>query len=1069
MDEMYALGLDIDSGAALDDVVETLREKNLFALIYTSHSHGKSSLDIKRDEMLRKLKISDDPTLQQVQEYLRVHSKSRYEESFINQVRIDDPKKQTKEGVKIMLTTPPLDKFRIIFPMKKPVKLVDPAPTQAAALEVWEDKITGMAWEELGIHFDTSCTDPSRLFYTARHRKDADWDCMILRGDPLKFEDVPVYKKHQYTKNRAKLNAFELAGEEEDFDKIPTAETPSGKSLNDWHRHAKDRFMLATLLEDTCGDKIRHAGGEAQGHVHTECPFEHSHSKEGGTGTMAIDAIDAQTEYWTWFCHHSSCQGRHKLKFLEEALAQNWFDEEVLFEEDGLYLLEPGEEIKPESNVDNDELEAGCSKFDKTSKSHEIQMMMVKLIDAGIDETDQGRVTEILAKNTTLNKTGVNKLWKKAFEAYAKKEADNRRRKDAGKVMPDLVPLDAATVLTVNAAAEIRKWLPGDTIYQNGWYGEMGNNTFCRTCRAFEVVYCADGDSGSGRVGEITIRYPHRSGRMGIVESTYSLGETYRDSGAILSRIVDEGLETYPQAKSENLMTLLRAARGREAVLVEKSGWNEDRTAYVAPTGEVITDVDQTYVLPQKMRVSEEKAGSLDLWVENVSIALHGRNGKYFLPGLLTGAVGCLADFLGVDMSVILANEGTSNRGKSTALKGGVSWWAIAAAQGLLAKGDVTDTAIEMAAAKANGAVLALDEEGASTMTPEKRQALFLKMAEGQGRLRGKSDGSVRGVTTWCTCFGVSTEMGFVRSMEKAMGHDPSLQLKTGAVSRIVSINYDNAVELNQMDDAAELAAYGVLAGGKKGEGVKVRAYGWAGPVFARKLLELGVDAVSARVSELEAEWGEGHSGAEMRVVGTMALFGIAAHIAKEAGLFPEDVATGKMLKEHLDDTLEQRARHLNTEQQATDALRAGIRKAVNSGLIIDADEGTKLPGRQTLAYFKSPDVTPPYKGDAALCARTYIIPIDRLPQLGVNMDIAALVPQIIGDGDGHWDAVVMEAVDDWGGVVPPNGKKFGKRGLHESVPTEGKELNLRITGAWVHGCDDPDSGCEQKEASEDE
>lgn len=1066
MDEMFALGLDIDSGANLVDVIKTIREKNLLALIYTSHSHGKNGLEIQRDEVMRKLKITTDPTLQQVQLYLRDHSKSRYEEDFIARIKIIDGKHQTPDGVQIALDTPPLDKFRIIFPLAEAVKLIDLAPTQHEALEIWEDKITGMAWEALGVHFDTSCTDPSRLFFTARHAPESEWECLLLRGAPLKFEDVPTYKKHLYTKHREKLNAYEMAGGDDDgYQKAPTAVTPSGKSLNDWHfgkGGAKDRFMLATLLEDTVPDKIRHAGNESQGHVHCECPFEHQHTKEGGTATMAVDALDSQNEFWTIWCRHDSCQGRHKLQFLEEMLAQDWFEEEVLFDEDGLYLLEPGEEVEPESNIDNDELEAECSKFDKKSKSHEIRKMLARLIEAGIDETDQGRVTELLAKNTILDKTGVKKLWKKAFEAYEKKEADKRRRQSANKVMPDLVPLDAATILTVNAAAENSKWLPGGTIYQNGWFGEMGNKTFYRTCRAFEVVYCADGDSGSGRVGEITIRYPHRSGRMGIVESTYSLGETHRDSGAILGRIVDEGLETYPQAKSENLMTLLRSARGREAVLVEKSGWNEDRTAYVVPTGEVITDDDQTYVLPKKMRVSDKKAGSLDIWVENVSTALHGRNGKYFLPGLLIGAVGCLLHFLDADMSAILTNEGTSNRGKSTALKGGVSWWAIASSEGLLVKGDVTDTGIEMTLAKANGCAVVSDEDGTSTTTLENRQARFLKVAEGQGRVRGKSDGSVRDVTTWSTCYGASTEMGFVRSMEKAMANEPSLHLKTGAVSRIVSINYDNSVELNQADDAAELAAYGVLAGGKKGEDQKVRAYGWAGPVFARKLLELGVDAVGARVSELEAKWGKGHSGAEMRVVGTMALFGIAAQIAKEAGLFPEDVATGEMLKEHLEDTLAQRAHHLNTEQQATDALRAGIKKAVNTGEIVDADGDAKLPGRQTLGYFTYPDKASQYPGDAALNARTYILPIDRLAQLGVNMDIAALVSQIIGKGNGHWDAVAKEAVGDWGGVVPPTGKKFGKKGLHESVPTEGKAQNLRVTGAWVHGSDDSDDGGKQ-------
>ncbi len=99
--------------------------------------------------------------------------------------------------------------------------------------------------------------------------------------------------------------------------------------------------MIADLLETLCADKVRVAGGEAQGHVHTECPFEHEHTSEGGTATMAINCLDSQNEYWTWFCHHDACRGRHKLQFLEEALRQGWFEEDAIFSMDHGFLLEP--------------------------------------------------------------------------------------------------------------------------------------------------------------------------------------------------------------------------------------------------------------------------------------------------------------------------------------------------------------------------------------------------------------------------------------------------------------------------------------------------------------------------------------------------------------------------------------------------------------------------------------------------------------------------------------------------------------------------------------------------------
>jgi Family of unknown function (DUF5906) len=335
MDEMFALGLDIDSGAALDDVVATIRDKNLFALIYTSHSHGKSGLVIKRDDVMRKLQIKTDPTLEQVQEYLRSHSKSRYEEEFIQAVTISNGKKQTSKGVMIALDTPPLDKFRIIFPFAAPVKLIDLAPTQAECLTIWEDKITGMAWEGLGVHFDTSATDPSRLFYTARHADGAEWDCLILRGDPLKFEDVPTFKKSDYTRSREGA-----AGENKRH------YSESGEDLNTWYNENAENFEFADFLEGAVPDKVRRHISDGQ--ISFECPFDHEHSDAGDAQSTKFAVVNASTangEKAAAWCHGDSCQGRKNAEFLSEILDQGWFTEEELLDEDGMHLLPSGEDV----------------------------------------------------------------------------------------------------------------------------------------------------------------------------------------------------------------------------------------------------------------------------------------------------------------------------------------------------------------------------------------------------------------------------------------------------------------------------------------------------------------------------------------------------------------------------------------------------------------------------------------------------------------------------------------------------------------------------------------------------
>lgn len=444
MDTMFAMGLDIDSGAKLDDMLDKVEAMGLFCIVYTSHSHGKSGLQLKHEEVIKKLKIKpSELNLAQVQRYLREHSKERYEEDFILKVEIIEEKKQVKSGVVIDLKTPPLDKFRLIFPLAEPVKLIELADTQSAALDVWENKITGLATEMLGVHFDTSCTDPSRLFFLPRHPKGAkEWYSAIIQGDPLRFEDVPEVKKSAYASLRRPLNPFEMAGGVQDNgDLPPRCVTPSGASLNDWHSKAKDRFQMADLVEDQCADRIRVSGGEAQGHVHIECPFEHEHSEEGGTATMVINALDNhENGYWTWFCHHDSCQSRHKLEFVQEALAQQWFSEDELFG-DTVYMMEGADEDEEEATEEEAEADIEVTAktfpeqaalFTDEATEEDIFTFIKKAHRLGADKVERGKISKALQKATGLGLTDLKQMWKDLDAEQRKKERE--KAKKTGKV-----------------------------------------------------------------------------------------------------------------------------------------------------------------------------------------------------------------------------------------------------------------------------------------------------------------------------------------------------------------------------------------------------------------------------------------------------------------------------------------------------------------------------------------------------------------------------------------------------------------------------------------------------------
>ncbi|MCA1288521.1 hypothetical protein [Salipiger bermudensis] len=445
MDTMYAIGLDIDSGTTLETVRAKILKMGVACFLYTSWNHGKSGVALKRDDVLKKLEIDGDPTLEQVHDYLRHHGKNRFEEGFIKRVTIAKQKVQEEDGVKIVLDTPPIDKLRLIFPLAEPVKIIELSERHDDALAIWEDKITGLAQKELGIHFDTSCTDPSRLFYTARHdQKSKDWVCEIVQGKPLVFDEITSMRKSLYTRNRD-LNPFVEAGDFSQGGQVPNIFLPSGRSLNDWHsKYGKTRFQIADMLQTECPERIRVSGGEASGSVHTECPFEHLHSNEGGTATMATNALDSQSGYWTWFCHHDACQDRHKLEFLGEAIKEGWFPEEVLFSDDYLLPAEEEEiEDDPEDYKPSEDPEAPpepktplelAQKITAESSDEDVKKLFKRLIRRNVGEMDKENVIADIAKRTPLGKKMLNKWWREIVRERKEKEAENNPDAD------DLIP-----------------------------------------------------------------------------------------------------------------------------------------------------------------------------------------------------------------------------------------------------------------------------------------------------------------------------------------------------------------------------------------------------------------------------------------------------------------------------------------------------------------------------------------------------------------------------------------------------------------------------------------------------
>lgn len=999
-----AIAIDVDGTDKVERIKDRVEELGLFAVIYTTHSYvEKWSED---GERFRVILFLDQPFA----------------------IPVPDKGTETREARK----------------------------QRRDAVYAYQARYAGVC-ELLGlIDVDSSALNVHQMMFTPRRpSEDSAFKHYVIAGKALDLGTVTPGDPTKYRKGGEYTGSGGTTAKAVDGPAVLS----DGFDLREWWDDGGS-YLPVELLLDYLGWEERGPGGDG---VNILCPNDANHSDAGNPDDKGCWALQRDDDF-VIKCRHDHCLHLHTwdhIRLIEASILEGHAhlpDEydtlsDLLCDGD-LYPIVNGVEFAfdrdhyigreaPKTAKTADEIAGDIGQFDADTTEETVYEYLSDLISENADTTTINKARDALVKSDVpLGKADLNAMVKKARQEAddaktdainAKLEREHEARQKAP--TPDYVPVEDATPESVLRAASASKWLPHGYTYNQGWYGTSGidattgQSTFTPLCTAFEVVFCADGQKGSTRTNEVTIRYQHRTKSIGVVESVFRLGDTRHDAGALTGRLTNEGLDfSADERATPAILTLLRAIKSeRDAVYVAQSGWNEDRTAFVSPTGEVVTDGKLLHVLDNQMRVSKAKAGSLEDCVKATSGALSGKNAKYFLPGFLMGGVGCLADFLDTEMAVILANEGKAKHGKSTALKAGISWFCAPTADGLLITGDVTPTAMEAMAVKSTGVCFAPDEQGTSSNTAADEQRAMLQFAGRIGRARGTTTGGMRDMNAWNGCMGVSTEQGILGRLEAEAGRDTTVDIKAGALSRIFTVNFDSAASLDPIADKAELDAYKVLA--HKG------AYGWFGPAFARELLKLGVDEVAGRVSALEAEWGKKYSGAASRVVTTAALFGVTAKIMQDAGYLPADVPLQDTLFGLMKETIEARSHHLNTTTQALDTFRRKLIAAEEEHHILGVGEDGH--GQSILGRWKDESAEGVM---STLQDRVYIIPVHSLGQF-VKTDATALIADL------HEEGAIVE---------PSPGSKYAARRVWESMPGQGRVKNIRVTGLWVHGETDP-------------
>lgn len=342
----YIIGVDLDSGAPLADVMDSIISAGLEAVIYTTHSHLKDTSQIKKDHFL-KWADGEDISEKLIAEYL-MQQKGTLPE-IVSHIEIIDDSFHTEEGVVILVKHHPMPKFRAVFPLTEPFVFARRGGTQQDAIAEWKERYAGFA-SKMQFFFDETCVDPARLFYLPRHKAGDVFGSWWVAGKPVNLDDFDrvKIKRGKKGKRLQPQNAFsDFAGDEDD-DNDRNRYMVGDFNLMGWAKTSAKLFEIETLIADTAPESIRENRGSSAG-VHVECPFEAEHSSFGGGGSFVVNASDNYDSGYdggfTFKCVHNACAGRDRLDFIKGCIEEEWFTVEDLQKQD--YLLELDVEDEP--------------------------------------------------------------------------------------------------------------------------------------------------------------------------------------------------------------------------------------------------------------------------------------------------------------------------------------------------------------------------------------------------------------------------------------------------------------------------------------------------------------------------------------------------------------------------------------------------------------------------------------------------------------------------------------------------------------------------------------------------
>jgi hypothetical protein len=436
----YGVGLDIDVGTPGAVIDAQLAKLGCLAVRYTTHSHGKTRTEFKKDRLIKAAEKAGR-ALDEAFIFDFLREEEHWDEAILKTASyVGD--EHMPEGMMALIEHAPMPKHRVVLPFAEPFVIADVAPTQDEGMRLWTQVPKALARLLGDLPLDKSGVDPSRLFYFPRHAKDKPWETALFGGPLLDWRTLDLEEK---------VDAFEAALVQE-FDKGKgRSTTDAGKKLGRWSMKAAHGFQIADVIRDYAEDRIRTNGANK---LDIECPFDSEHSNPGDPedrACMVVNAGDGPSAVFTIKCQHDSCQDRTNLDMLGKMLADGWFAEEVLSDPDynaaeiedapqpevAKRIAEEDEAAERQAAA-RDSYREAIAGLNRESADNDVATAIEMVALAKLDAMPLQRARDAIAEATGLGKRTVDKEVKAAerrLAEAAKAEARERRAEARANMM----------------------------------------------------------------------------------------------------------------------------------------------------------------------------------------------------------------------------------------------------------------------------------------------------------------------------------------------------------------------------------------------------------------------------------------------------------------------------------------------------------------------------------------------------------------------------------------------------------------------------------------------------------